>query len=173
VGDSRGSCWACRPSVADRFHVGPHAHVAAGIFGVLAAACLSRWPWTGGPPRALGVYLAQTWSCRRQSPHWPGRGSRRGATTSLASARLAGWSRRLCSGRSGPGWDCPGERRELVGSICEWAGRAGAPVQVVGVKESDSSLGDESTALGPDNELEATIPPDADANDAAPSRIPR
>jgi len=76
----------------------------------------------------------------------------------------------FASGRSGPGWDCPGERRELVGSICNGPVRAGAPVQVVGVKGVRLEVwGDESTALGPDNELEATIPPDADANDAAPS----
>ncbi|MGD0875354.1 MAG: NfeD family protein [Acidimicrobiales bacterium] len=153
------------------FHVGPHAHVAAGIFGVLAAAWLVAMAVDGRSAPVLWALLSAdvVVSAGIATLAWKGLTTR--------SDYVAG--RQLVSLDGAEGFAVGGLDPDGIVRVNgeNWSAlsvngpvRAGAPVQVVGVKGVRLEVwGDESTALGPDNELEATIPPDADANDAAPS----
>ena len=58
------------------FHVGPHAHLAAGMLGVLAAAWLVMMAVDGGPHRCSGSCSERMWLSRPASRLSPGKGSR-------------------------------------------------------------------------------------------------
>ena len=93
------------------FHVGPHAHLAAGIFGVLTAAWLVVMAVNGRSAPVLWALLSADLvvSAGIGTLAWKGfttQGHQRGRSP----PGLAQRSRRRRCRRSRPGGDCPGER---------------------------------------------------------------
>jgi len=120
------------------FHVGPHAHVAAASFGVLAAAWLVVMAVDGRSAPVLWALLSAdlvvsagigtlAWKEAHDQGHQRGR----------SPPGLAQRSRRRRNRRSRPGGDCPGDtvrtgRRAVNGAVA--GGDASQVVRVAGVR---------------------------------------
>ncbi len=153
------------------FHVGPHAHVAAGILGVLAAAWLVVMAVDGRSAPVLWALLSADLvvSAGIGTLAWKGLTTR--------GTYVAG--RHLVSPDGAEGVAVGDLHPEGIVRVNgeNWSAvavngpvRAGTPVQVVRVSGVRLEVwADQMMAPGGDAELEATIPPDGLPADGAPS----
>jgi len=153
------------------FHVGPHAHVAAGIFGVLAAAWLVVMAVDGRSAPVLWALLSADLvvSAGIGTLAWKGLTTR--------GINVAG--RHLVSPDGAEGVAVGDLHPEGIVRVNgeNWSAvavngpvRAGTPVQVVRVAGVRLEVwADQMMAPGGDAELEATIPPDGLPAEGVPS----
>ncbi len=153
------------------FHVGPHAHVAAGIFGVLAAAWLVVMALDGRSAPVLWALLSADLvvSAGIGTLAWKGLTTR--------GINVAG--RHLVSPDGAEGIAVGDLHPEGIVRVNgeNWSAvavngpvRAGTPVQVVRVAGVRLEVwADQMMAPGGEAELEATIPPDGLPAEGAPS----
>ena len=153
------------------FHVGPHAHVAAGIFGVLAAVWLVVMAVDGRSAPMLWALLSADLvvSAGIGTLAWKGLTTRSSYEAGHRLVSLDG-AEGVAIGDLDPDGIVRVNGENWSAVAVNGAVRAGTAVQVLRVAGVRLEVwGDEMTALGGDNELEATIPPDGVSVEGAPS----